>query len=75
MKTVAAHNAQLTGQITFTKNEKISAMTPKPKKTKRIVCRKHPDYRGIYMPRVPCSQCWVMWLSKHPGVDRGADQK
>ncbi len=25
-------------------------------------CKKHPKYKAILKPRVPCEDCWVMYL-------------
>lgn len=27
------------------------------------MCKKHPKYKGVLPPRVPCSECWEIYLS------------
>jgi predicted secreted protein len=28
-------------------------------------CKKHPRYKAIMVPKVPCPECCEMWLDKH----------
>lgn len=40
-------------------------------------CKKHPKYKGILKPRVPCEACWYLWARAHwyASVERSETDK
>lgn len=33
----------------------------------QLQCKKHPKYKAVRKPRIPCADCWRLWNFKHGG--------
>jgi hypothetical protein len=37
-----------------------------------IMCKIHPKYKAIQIPKVNCDVCWKIWEDRHPGFKKVA---
>ena len=40
-----------------------------------MICKLHPKYQGKRKPRVPCDDCWFLYLWKKYGCEEEVDGK
>ena len=44
-------------------------------KLDEVKCKKHPKYKVMREPRVPCNDCWVAWVERNLQVDIRGENK
>ena len=44
-------------------------------KLDEVKCKKHPTYKVMRQPRVPCDDCWVAWIERNIQTPIRGEQK